>query len=232
MYAGPKAVPALLSCLDYENPSIRSYYNRATIHNQGWCRGGMKIPWNSDLNRDGTPEEIKQNCRILKRIKTWVEHYYTHRLNEEPVPQHQYWQEQEKYWGEVVDGISVRVRIDQRIWPEGMPQLVVFDVRGHPNGGAINLSGVPELLEVEINSQWYIRQPPLKEATMGIDSGHGSSFHNLLLDDKWRRKSDNQPLELKSGKYTFRVGLSLTPADKRTGPAISKPIMLEVIKTD
>jgi hypothetical protein len=232
LYAGPKAVPALLSCLVFENPSTRSYYNYAIIHSQGSCQGGLRIPWTRDLNRDGTPEEIEQNRNILKKIKAWVEHYYAHRLNEKSVPKSQYWQEQRKFWGKPADGISIRVRMDQRVWPEGMPQLIVFDVRDDPGGGSVNLSRAPELLEVQINEDWYVRQPPLAEPTMGIDAGHGSSFNNILLDEQWQRKSDNRPLALTPGHYTLLLRLSLKPENQRTGPATGKSVQFEVIETD
>jgi beta-lactamase regulating signal transducer with metallopeptidase domain len=232
LYAGERAVPALLSCLDYENPSIRGYYNWALIYDQGWCQRGLKIPWCSDLNRDDTPGEVEQNRTILQKIRAWVEHYYKYRMDEKSLPQHLYWQEQDKYWGEPVDGISIRARINQRVWPGGIPQLVMIDVRGHPNEGSVNLSSVPQPLEVEINADWYVRQPPLQEPTMGISAGHGSSFHNLLLNENWRRISDNQPLQLRPGKYTLRIRLSTRTEKQRTGLATSKPIQFEIIEAD
>jgi len=232
LYAGRKAVPALLSCLDFENPSIRSYYNHSIIYSQGWCQGGLRIPWNSDLNRDGTPEEIEQNRNILKRLKVWVEHYYANRLDEKSPPRPRDWREQEKFWGEPADGISIRVRMDQRVWPEGLPQLIVFDIRNEPGGGSKHISRPPELLEVQVNGDWYVHQPPSAEPTMGIDAGHGSSFQNVLLNDQWRRKSDDQPLTLTPGAYRLQVRLSLVPESQRTGLATGKSLQFQVIETD
>ena len=223
LYAGPKAVPALLSCLDYDEPSIRSSYNWWIMHHQSSCDGGLKIPWISDLNRDGTPTEIEQNRRSLKIVKAWVDHYYKYRLDEEPAPKYP------DCWGVPVDEISIRLRTNQRVWPEGMPQLLHVDVRSDPGQGSINLSRVPELLEVQLNDHWYARQPALKDPTMGIDAGHGSSFHNIQLDDKWRRKSDGQPLQLTPGQYTLRAGISITPQNQRTPSAISRPLEIEII---
>jgi hypothetical protein len=76
LYAGPKAVPALLSCLDFDDPAVRRYYSRAIIRSQGSCEGGLNIPWITDLNRDGTPEGVRQNRRTLKILRAWVDHYY------------------------------------------------------------------------------------------------------------------------------------------------------------
>ena len=222
---GPKSVPALFSCLDYENPSIKSSYNWWVIYSQSSCGGGLITSWISDLNRDGTPEEIENNRKTLRIIKAWVEHYYKYRLDEKAMEK---WPDR---WGKPADGISIRARLNQRVWPEGMPQLIMFDVRSHPGGGSIHISNVPEPLEVELNGDWYVREPALKEATAGLEL-MGKSVQNIVLDENWRRKSDGQQLELKPGDYTLRVALSTTPKDRRTGLAISKAIQFEVIETD
>ncbi|MFC1601188.1 M56 family metallopeptidase [Candidatus Sumerlaeota bacterium] len=227
-YAGEKAVPMLLSCLDFADPSIRGSYNYWIVYSQGWCQGGMKIPWISDLNRDDTPQEIEQNRKTLKEIKIWVEHYFKHRMQETPIPEQRYGPEYETTWGDLVDGIQVRATIKQRVWPQGMPQLVTIDIRGD-TGGTYHLKAAPQILEVEINGEWYTHQPPLIEPTMGIDAGHGKDFHNLMLDSGWRRKSDNQPLQLPPGKYSLRLRLSIKPEDQRTGLATSKATQFEVI---
>ncbi len=223
LYTGEKAAPALLNCLDFEDPSIRSYYNGEIIYHQGFCRGGLRIPWHYDLNRDGTAEELEQNRRTLEKIDAWIYHYYEHRMEEKSGPQYP------DTWGEPVDEISIRIRVNQRVWPEGMPQLIWIDVRSHPGEGSVNLSGVPDVFEVEINGAWYVRRPALKGPTMGITAGHGSSFGKLHLDEKWCRKSDDEALHLTPGKYVLRVGLSITPADRRSGLAMSQQVQIEVI---
>ena len=232
LYSGPKSVAALLSCLDCNNPSTRAYYNYSIIYAQSWCRGALKIPWICDLNGKDTPEALDNNREVLRKIKIWVEHYYKYRLNEKPEPQYPSWPDEEKFWGDPVDDISVRIHIDQRVWPEGMSQLITFAIRNYTAGGSANLASVPELFQVEINGEWYIRNPPLVEKTMGLEEGHGASFNNLQLDDKWQRKSDGQPLKLTPGTYKVRVGLSTIPESKRTGIAISKTCQFEVLKTD
>jgi len=232
LYSGEKAVPALLSCLNFDNPAVRSFYNRTIIYSQAYCRGALKIPWISDLNRNGTPEEIEKNRQTLRRIKAWVDHYHKYRTDEKPRPRHIPWPEKAKYWGEPADNISIRIRTEQHIWPHGMPQLIKIAVRSHPGEGSVFLRTLPDPLEVEINGHWYARKPALKGPTMGEDPGRGSSFNNLQLDDKWQRKSDAEPLRLIPGKYTVRVRLSTTPPDKRTALATSKPAHFQVIPTD
>jgi hypothetical protein len=86
-----------------------------------------------------------------------------------------------------------------------------------------------ETLEVEVNGIWYSHHPPLTEPTLGVDSSHGRSFGNLILDSQWLDITQNKPLVLSPGKYKVRVRLSLVPQDQRTGLATSRPIWFEVI---
>ena len=232
LYCGARAVPALLSCLDYEDPAIRKYYNHIVVYSQGWCEGGMRIPWISDLNRDGTPEELEQNRKTLKAIKAWVDYYYKRRMAEPAKPQHYNREEYEKSWGEPAHGIKIRAVLGQRVWPEGMVQPIRIDIREDPGGGSIHLSSVPNSLEVEINGEWYVHEPALKEPTMGIDAGHGASYHNLLLDEGWRRKSDQQALQHAPGKHTLRLRLGVNSTGQRSELATSKPIQFETIGVD
>jgi HEAT repeat protein len=229
LYAGAKAVPALLSCLDFADPSIRSYYNYTIIDQQGACQGGLRIPWICDLNRDGSAAELEHNRWVLRAIRAWVDHYYAQRMDEEQIPALQYWEHQEKYWGESVDGIDIRIRCDQHVWPEGMPQVLQIDVRDARRQGSINLTEPPAVLQVELNGQLYERQPSLTEPTTGIDGGYPKSFHDLVLDDGWRGVTDNQPLQLTPGLYTLTVRLSMVPEARRTGLAASQAVQFEII---
>jgi hypothetical protein len=63
------------------------------------------------------------------------------------------------------------------------------------------------------------------------ESSEEHIFNNIVFGENWRRKSDDQSLELRPGKYTFRLGLSMTPQNQRTGLAISRLVQFEVIKT-
>jgi hypothetical protein len=238
LYDGQQAVPALLSCLDFENPSVRSFYNSEIIDGQISCRGALAIPWHADLNRDGTAAETEENRQTLHKLKAWVEYRRTHPNKEEPLPRDVVRAEEEKAWGEGVDDLSIRARVNRSDWPAGMPQVVSFDGRdlpgvGKASWGTVNFASVPLALEVEVNSQWYALA---KEAAVSVcgdwNAYHGNRWQDLQLDGRWRRKTDGQPLELKPGSYTVRVAVSRTPAEKRTGLATSKPVKFEVIATE
>ena len=173
---------------------------------------------------------MEHNREILRKIKIWVEHYYQFRLNEKYKPKYSDWLDEEKYWSEPVDGIQIRILVDQRVWPEGMPQPIELAILNYPAGGSARLSKTPGVFQVEINGEWYIYKPPQAEETNSINSyGYNNNFQ---LSENWHRKSDDKPLQLSPGKYTIRLGLSLKPESERTGIAISKTIPFEILKTD
>jgi hypothetical protein len=65
-----------------------------------------------------------------------------------------------------------------------------------------------------------------------VPDGYGASFGNILLDEHWWRKSDSQPLVLRPGRYSARVGVSLKPEAERTALAISKPFEFEIMSEE
>ena len=231
LYTGDKAAPALLSCLDFENRAVRNYYN-LTIMDQQLACDGLAVPWIADLNRDGSPDEIARNRRSLRCIKHWIDHYKANPWVEPPRPWRLDHEEEEKTWGDPVDDLSIRARVYRSVWPAGLPQVVTIDARGHPGQGSVHFSKRPDPLEVEVNGTWYHCDPNTSLRVTGSwNAYHGNPLQDIQLDDRWRRKSDGQPLDLAPGKYVVRIRLSITPKDKQTGLATSKPVKFEVIPT-
>ena len=231
LYTGDKAAPALLSCLDFENPAVRNHYNLTIMDNQLAC-DGLAVPWIADLNRDGTPDEIAQNRRTLRCIKHWIDHYEANPWTEPPPPWRLDREDEEKTWGDPVDDLSIRARVYRSVWPAGLPQVVTIDARGHPGQGSVNFSKRPDPLEVEVNGTWYHCDPNTSLRVTGSwNAYHGNPLQDIQLDNRWRRKSDGHPLDLTPGKYVVRIRLSIAPKDKQTGLAMSRPIEFEVIPT-
>ncbi len=229
LYTSDKAAPALLSCLDFENPDIRNYYNLTIIDNQLACNG-LAIPWIGDLNRDGTPEEIEQNRRTLKQIKTWVDHYAAHPWEEPALP----WQlpqaEEEATWSAPVDDLSIRAHTNRIVWPRGLPQVVNIEARSASGGGSVVFNEPLVTCEVEVNGQWYARESNSDSKVTGNWNAYqGHPLHDLQLDSRWQRLSDKQRLDLPPGRYTVRVRLGSLPKGEQTGLAMTKPIQFEVI---
>lgn len=233
LYTGDQAAPTLLSCLDFENPAVRSYYNWSIITSQLACHRGLVIPWNADLNRDGTPEEIQQNRRTLKIIKSWIDQYSKSDWREPLEPWRRGREAEEETWGQPVDGISIRARLNRHYWPEGMPQVVRIDARSDAGKGSIRFANKPDPFEVEVNGHWYQHDPKAKMVVLGEWGGYyGNRYHDIQLNDRWLRKADSQPLELEPGKYSLRVRLSTAAKDQQTGLATSRPVYFQVIAID
>lgn len=232
LYTKDKAAPTLLSCLDFESPDIRNYYNLTIIDNQLACRG-LAIPWISDLNRNGTPEETEKNHRTLKQIKSWVDHYAAHPWKEPVLPWDLSRAEEEATWGDPVDDLVIRAHVNRKVWPLGLPQVVIIEAQSASGGGSVVFNEPLVTCEVEVNGQWYSRASNADVKVTGDwHAYNGHPQHDLQLDDRWHRLSDNKPLDLTPGKYTVRVRLSSMPKGKQSGLAVTKPIQFEVLPED
>jgi HEAT repeat protein len=67
MYGGERAIPALLSGLDFEAPwSGRNWW---ILHQVAACPKAPAIAYTHDPNREGTPAEVEQNRRTLAALK-------------------------------------------------------------------------------------------------------------------------------------------------------------------
>ena len=70
---GKQVAPGLISCLDFGNPSVKDWYNFYLLQ---YIEGhdGLKYyyKWQHDPNRDGSPEELAENRRILSELKEWL----------------------------------------------------------------------------------------------------------------------------------------------------------------
>jgi len=64
----------LVSCLDFDNPSVKDWYNWYLLQYIE-DHDGLKYyyKWHHDANRDGTEEELAENRQILSELKTWLE---------------------------------------------------------------------------------------------------------------------------------------------------------------
>jgi hypothetical protein len=64
----------LVSCLDFDNPSIKDWYNLYLLQYIE-DHDGLKYfyKWHHDANNDGPKEELAENRQILAELKTWLE---------------------------------------------------------------------------------------------------------------------------------------------------------------
>jgi hypothetical protein len=235
LYAPDDAALTLLSCLDFDNPNPRSAYNWWITYDQLVCDNSIVIPWVRIQSNQATPEQIQENARILRALKGWIA--YQQKNPFKPAGRtyfdNGYDKQHEATWSPTVDDIRIRATPRLPIWPAGLPQYIRYELIQASTGHPIRLQDSPRVIEVEVDTQWYTLAPGANLLVTGDwGSGYGQRHHELQLDARWLRKSDNQPLDLKPGNHTVRVAFSQTPAEKRTALAISKPVTIQVIPTE
>jgi hypothetical protein len=73
---GDQAAPGLVSCLDFNNPSGKDWYNFYLLQYIGanWePKYYHYYKWHQDTSRDGTEAELAENHQILAELKAWLE---------------------------------------------------------------------------------------------------------------------------------------------------------------
>ncbi|MBI1312870.1 hypothetical protein GC176_16395 [bacterium] len=228
LYADDLAAPTLVSCLDFDNPRIRSYYNLVIIQQQLACRSGLAIDWISDLNRDGTPEEIAKNCDTLARLRSWVEHYAKQPWREPPEPWRLTGPREAATWGPAIGNVRIRARTNNSVWPEGLPQVLNVDV-SNPMSGSVVMDSHPAIVEVEVDGEWYTHDSDVDDRVRGEWHAYkGHRYHSYQLTPHWQRVSDGEPLILKPGPHTARTRLTVPPETSRASLATSLPVKFRV----
>jgi HEAT repeat protein len=74
LYGGERAAPALVGCLQFDDPSPKNQYNLFLILAIEYSPNGPKYysKFYHDPNTDGTPEQIKGNRQILDALRAWL----------------------------------------------------------------------------------------------------------------------------------------------------------------
>lgn len=74
LYGGERAAPALIRCVQLDDPSPRNQYNLFLILGIEYSPNGPKCysGFFHDPNTDGTPEQVKNNRQILDALKDWL----------------------------------------------------------------------------------------------------------------------------------------------------------------
>lgn len=229
MYTDDQAAPALVSCLDFDNPNIRSYYSATIMRQQLACRSGLAIDWVNDLNRDGTAEETAKNRDTLARLRVWATEYQKNPWSEAPEPWRLPRQQEQATWGPVVNNTRVRVRANISVWPEGLPQVLIVEV-SNPISGTIVMDSHPAVIEVDVDGEWYAHDPDVDTRIRGDWHAYkGHRFHSYQLTPHWKRVSDGEPLILNPGQHTARLRLTVPPSTDRKLLATSLPVKFRVV---
>jgi HEAT repeat protein len=228
LYCGEEAAPTLLSTLDFQNPSIRNYYNMTIIQNQLACRTGLALPWNADLNRDGSPEELAENRDALDRIKYWLDEYQQRPWPDPPEPWRLPPEQEQATWGEEVDGVKLRARTNTMVWPDGLPQVLIIELIS--DGGTITLNDPPQILEIEVDGRWYTQDPDAETEVAGEWHAYkGHRYHSYQLTDAWKGIDDGRALQLEVGEHTARIRVTPPESNDRTKMVTSKPVVFRIV---
>jgi hypothetical protein len=232
LHTDDRAAPTLVSCLDFSNPNVRSYYNATVLQQQLACRPGLAIDWINDLNRNGTAEETAKNRDTLARLKAWVAEYQRKPWREAPEPWRLPRGQEHATWGPTIGNVRIRARTNSSVWPEGLPQVLFVDV-SRPNSGSVVMDSHPPVIEVEVDGEWYVHDPDVDDRVRGEWHAYkGNRFHSYQLTPHWKRVSDGEPLILKPGPHTARMRLTVPPEKSRAALATSLPVKFRVVAFD
>lgn len=69
-HGGDQAIPALIRCLDVNDPSVASYYNYTLVWQIGAC-GGPTLKYHHDFDGKGTAEQVQENRQVLAQLQEW-----------------------------------------------------------------------------------------------------------------------------------------------------------------
>ncbi len=228
LHTDDKAAPALLSALDFQNPSIRSYYNMTIIQNQLPCRTGLVIPWIADLNRNGSEDELARNRDTLERIEDWLAEYQQQPWSDPPEPWRLPPEQEQQTWGAEVDQVKLRARTNSIVWPLGLPQVLIIELIG--DGGSITFTDPPHVVEIEVDGHWYAHDPDVEMKVAGDWHAYkGHRHHSFQLTDAWKRSDNGQALELNVGTHTARIRVTPPGSNDRTKIVTSQTVNFRVV---
>ena len=232
LFTDDQAAPALVSCLDFSNPNIRSYYNLTIMQQQLACRSGLAVDWINDLNRNGTAEETAKNRDTLARLRAWVAEYQKKPWREASEPWRLSRGQEHRTWGPTIGNVRIRARANNSVWPEGLPQVLIVDV-SNPNSGSVVMESHPAVIEVEVDGEWYAHDPDVDTRIRGDWHAYkGNRFHSYQLTPNWKRVSDGESLVLMPGAHTARIRLTVPPETNRAALATSLPVKFRVVAID
>ncbi len=114
LYGGKEAAPALVSCVNFDDPSPRNAFNMFLILAIEHSPDGPKhySEFFHDPNTDGTPEQIQQNRHILMELKSWLAEYQREERESRPASESSAevlsetaTDDEGRGWGERVNGL-------------------------------------------------------------------------------------------------------------------------------
>ena len=143
------------------------------------------------------------------------------------------WGENQKGWGEAVEGVQCRLWADKFVWKHRETPIFKADVR---NNGMRELfvARAQQLCELQFDGQWYWWTGEIAVKSSAFGPGRQYNDIPISLVENWRSKEGYKPLKLDAGKHTVRVAFIANPIGKNSGPAVrvvSNPVEIEILPT-
>ena len=215
LYGRENAARALVSCLDFDDPSPRNARNMFLILGIEACPEGPKYYYklHHDPNSDGTAQQIANNREILAALKTWLE-------------------EQES-WGEAVEGVQCRLRAEKKVWKAGEVPEFKADVR---NQGEREWSVFrsQEACELELDGEWYDWSGATHMMSSVLRPGEEYVDIFVTPTERWHRKSDGAALQVSPGVHSVRVAFTMHGGGERGQRArvVSNRVWFEIVSAE
>jgi len=139
-------------------------------------------------------------------------------------------------WGEAVEGVQMRVRLERLTWYEGETPKFIVDMR---NKGMVELELVlaQGSWEVELDGLWYRGGIGVTGRSPTLLLGPGEEQNDILFyPGVWSRWNINgKPLKFTPGWHTVRLSFGPSTRDRaywRRLRLVSNPVVIEVLPAE
>jgi HEAT repeat protein/tetratricopeptide (TPR) repeat protein len=179
---------------------------------------GLQYPWHDQVA--GAKEELDKTVKDLEPLRAV--------LPAGPSKNAQESRTEDAEWGEAVDGVQVRLRVEKAIWNAG--EILTFKV-DLLNQGTRRLSFDPLAKELDLSGHWYRRLQP-KRPVEGRPLGPRTDYSDISVDfdsKQWADGTAPHASPPAPGKYTVRVAFQFRVEDGGSSVrAVSNPVEIEV----
>ena len=136
-------------------------------------------------------------------------------------------------WGEAVEGVRARLRVDKTTWKQGETIAFKADVRNR-GGRELLVTLAQQPCEIEFDGKWHKWSGGFSLKSSPLPPGKKSKNVRISLLEPWRSE-DGDGLPLTIGKHTVRIAFpARAPNPKAPGAwlqirAISNPVEIEIV---
>ena len=133
-------------------------------------------------------------------------------------------------WGEAVEGISVGLAAEKKVWGNGETPELLARIRNQ-GANAVNVGPRQELAELEVDGVWYDWKYGYSIRDGSLDAGREVDNINVTLGVEWGTVATSAAgfgrINLSPGKHTVRFAVAGGAAQNRFR-AVSNPVEIEI----